>query len=64
MPRVDCSGASRVRENRMHGLERGGWKRSRHGHRASLPLYNGAQKVGTFGLWAETRDFDQSNLSD
>ncbi len=27
MPRADCTGASRVRENRMHGSERGGWKR-------------------------------------
>jgi len=43
MPRVDCSGASRVRENRMHGSEREGWKRScgrdDHGHRASPLLY-------------------------
>src|SRR6266508_3311140 len=29
MPRIDCSGASRVRENRMHGSEREGWRRSR-----------------------------------
>src|SRR6266540_3541330 len=29
MPRVDCSGASRVRENRMHGSEREGWRRGR-----------------------------------
>src|SRR6266511_6494022 len=43
MPRVDCSGASRVRENRMHGSEREGWKRSRHGHRASPLLYRGTR---------------------
>jgi DNA-directed RNA polymerase subunit RPC12/RpoP len=47
MPRVDCSGASRVRENRMHGSEREGWKRSLHGHRASPLLYF----VATASLW-------------
>src|SRR6266545_2596092 len=50
MPRVDCSGASRVRENRMHGSEREGWKRSRAldqlGHRASPLLYTAGRVEG------------------